>query len=195
VSVILPASCSVFLRSLWSRCWMWFLASLVPQVSLLAIQMVVRNDRLWLLLFPCRLRSCTLFNRTSFPGGTGRAHLGCCEEPRAEVRVTTRVAEMGHSPQLPLQGGDLAYRCPPRHRYPSNVIKTYKYSALTFAPKCLFEQFRRVANIYFLVISLLQARRPWCWNRHRGASRSLPRGGRRHDMILHKHHHQLDSTA
>jgi hypothetical protein len=41
-------------------------------------------------------------------------------------------------------------------RFPSNVIKTSKYSLLSFLPKCLFEQFRRVANVYFLAISLLQ---------------------------------------
>lgn len=34
----------------------------------------------------------------------------------------------------------------------SNVIKTSKYTLLTFLPVNLFEQFRRFANIYFLVI-------------------------------------------
>ena len=43
-------------------------------------------------------------------------------------------------------------------RYPLNEIKTYKYSTFTFLPKCLFEQFRRVANVYFLAISVLQVR-------------------------------------
>ncbi|KDO33150.1 hypothetical protein SPRG_01962 [Saprolegnia parasitica CBS 223.65] len=41
-------------------------------------------------------------------------------------------------------------------KYPGNVVKTSKYSVLTFLPKNLFEQFRRVANFYFLIISLLQ---------------------------------------
>ena len=39
----------------------------------------------------------------------------------------------------------------------SNRIKTAKYSLLTFLPKNLFEQFRRVANVYFLFIVILQA--------------------------------------
>ncbi|KAJ0408275.1 hypothetical protein P43SY_004433 [Pythium insidiosum] len=41
-------------------------------------------------------------------------------------------------------------------RYHSNVVRTSKYSLLNFIPKSLFEQFRRVANFYFLIISLLQ---------------------------------------
>ncbi|ETW06505.1 hypothetical protein, variant 3 [Aphanomyces invadans] len=36
-----------------------------------------------------------------------------------------------------------------------NRIHTAKYTLLTFVPKNLFEQFRRVANIYFLVLSVL----------------------------------------
>ena len=39
----------------------------------------------------------------------------------------------------------------------SNHIQTAKYSLLTFIPKNLGEQFRRVANVYFLVLVLLQA--------------------------------------
>lgn len=39
--------------------------------------------------------------------------------------------------------------------YRSNYISTTKYSAATFVPKSIFEQFRRVANIYFLVTACL----------------------------------------
>ncbi|MCL7047788.1 hypothetical protein MKW94_019448 [Papaver nudicaule] len=35
--------------------------------------------------------------------------------------------------------------------YPSNYISTTKYNVLTFLPKAIFEQFRRVANLYFLM--------------------------------------------
>eukprot|EP01041_Mallomonas_annulata_P002854 gene2854-5613_t len=37
----------------------------------------------------------------------------------------------------------------------SNLIKTTKYTWYTWIPKSLWEQFRRIANVYFLVISVL----------------------------------------
>lgn len=36
-----------------------------------------------------------------------------------------------------------------------NSVVTSKYNLITFVPRSLFEQFRRIANIYFLVISIL----------------------------------------
>lgn len=36
-----------------------------------------------------------------------------------------------------------------------NTVVTSKYNVVTFVPRSLFEQFRRIANIYFLVISVL----------------------------------------
>lgn len=41
-------------------------------------------------------------------------------------------------------------------RYTSNQNVTSKYTILTFLPRNLFEQFRRVANIFFLAIAILQ---------------------------------------
>ncbi|GAB4828943.1 Putative phospholipid-transporting ATPase 9 [Ancistrocladus abbreviatus] len=41
------------------------------------------------------------------------------------------------------------------HNYVDNYVKTTKYTAATFIPKSLFEQFRRVANFYFLVTGIL----------------------------------------
>lgn len=40
-------------------------------------------------------------------------------------------------------------------RYPNNSISTTKYNPVTFLPKALFEQFRRVANLYFLLAAAL----------------------------------------
>ncbi|XP_040867598.1 phospholipid-transporting ATPase 3 isoform X2 [Glycine max] len=40
-------------------------------------------------------------------------------------------------------------------RFKGNSISTTKYNFFTFLPKGLFEQFRRVANLYFLMISIL----------------------------------------
>lgn len=38
-------------------------------------------------------------------------------------------------------------------RYRNNYVSTTKYTALNFIPKSLFEQFRRVANIYFIIVA------------------------------------------
>eukprot|EP00658_Telonema_sp_P-2_P063865 TRINITY_DN5268_c0_g4_i3.p1 TRINITY_DN5268_c0_g4~~TRINITY_DN5268_c0_g4_i3.p1 ORF type:complete len:1137 (-),score=307.52 TRINITY_DN5268_c0_g4_i3:207-3617(-) len=42
------------------------------------------------------------------------------------------------------------------HDFCGNDVSTTKYSVLTFVPKNLWEQFQRVANLYFLLISLVQ---------------------------------------
>lgn len=41
------------------------------------------------------------------------------------------------------------------HKYPNNYVSTTKYNVLTFLPRALFEQFRRVANLYFLLAAAL----------------------------------------
>ncbi|KAJ6429690.1 hypothetical protein OIU84_021150 [Salix udensis] len=40
-------------------------------------------------------------------------------------------------------------------KYSSNYVSTTKYNVATFLPKSLFEQFRRVANFYFLAVGVL----------------------------------------
>ncbi|XP_057474839.1 probable phospholipid-transporting ATPase 4 [Actinidia eriantha] len=40
-------------------------------------------------------------------------------------------------------------------KYCSNYISTTKYNVITFLPKAIFEQFRRVANLYFLLTAIL----------------------------------------
>uniref|UniRef100_A0A671VKW5 Phospholipid-transporting ATPase n=1 Tax=Sparus aurata TaxID=8175 RepID=A0A671VKW5_SPAAU len=42
------------------------------------------------------------------------------------------------------------------HLKKGNAIKTYKYNVLTFIPLNLYEQFKRVANLYFLALLILQ---------------------------------------
>lgn len=41
-------------------------------------------------------------------------------------------------------------------KYPDNTVSTTKYSLLTWLPKSLLFQFKRISNIYFLVITILQ---------------------------------------
>lgn len=42
-------------------------------------------------------------------------------------------------------------------RFKNNYIRTTKYTALSFIPLALFNQFRRYANIYFLIVAILQS--------------------------------------
>ncbi|XP_077987286.1 phospholipid-transporting ATPase IF-like isoform X2 [Glandiceps talaboti] len=43
-----------------------------------------------------------------------------------------------------------------QQKFPSNRIVSSKYTAWNFLPKNLFEQFRRIANFYFLIVGLIQ---------------------------------------
>uniref|UniRef100_A0A8C0R4Z9 Phospholipid-transporting ATPase n=1 Tax=Canis lupus dingo TaxID=286419 RepID=A0A8C0R4Z9_CANLU len=47
--------------------------------------------------------------------------------------------------------------CIKESKYANNAIKTYKYNAFSFLPMNLFEQFKRAANFYFLILLILQA--------------------------------------
>ena len=53
--------------------------------------------------------------------------------------------------------GDGAPADAPAGWAPDNAIRTSKYTALSFVPRSLFEQFRRLANQYFLGVALLMA--------------------------------------
>ncbi|XP_034457388.1 phospholipid-transporting ATPase IC [Hippoglossus hippoglossus] len=48
------------------------------------------------------------------------------------------------------------FLCIKKSRYSGNDIKTYKYNVFTFLPLNLYEQFKRVANLYFLALLILQ---------------------------------------
>ncbi|XP_041115414.1 phospholipid-transporting ATPase IH isoform X5 [Polyodon spathula] len=64
--------------------------------------------------------------------------------------VDSRTIYIGH--REPPSGTD-AYI---PQRYPDNRIVSSKYTFWNFVPKNLFEQFRRIANFYFLIIFLVQ---------------------------------------
>ncbi|XP_077610136.1 phospholipid-transporting ATPase IH-like [Crocuta crocuta] len=64
--------------------------------------------------------------------------------------VDSRTIYVGHKEPPP---GAEAY-IPQRH--PDNRIVSSKYTFWNFIPKNLFEQFRRIANFYFLIIFLVQ---------------------------------------
>ncbi|CAL9127607.1 phospholipid-transporting ATPase 3 isoform X1 [Musa acuminata AAA Group] len=94
-------------------------------------------------------------------GGAGAASAGEASRRReaAELRqVSSQTVRLGRvQPQAP---SHRTIYCNDREanniaRFKGNSISTTKYNVLTFLPKGLFEQFRRVANLYFLMISIL----------------------------------------
>ncbi|RWW24962.1 hypothetical protein BHE74_00005483 [Ensete ventricosum] len=68
--------------------------------------------------------------------------------------------EQPHSLQGPGYSRIVHCNQPGLHRkkplnYPTNFVSTTKYNIITFLPKAIFEQFRRVANLYFLLAASL----------------------------------------
>ncbi|XP_070781239.1 phospholipid-transporting ATPase IC isoform X1 [Enoplosus armatus] len=99
----------------------------------------------------------------------GASSEGEPEEPREEppgaphLPVEARPSEVGwkvkandrpyhHLPEFQKK----VFLCIKKSRYSGNAIKTYKYNVLTFIPLNLYEQFKRVANLYFLALLILQ---------------------------------------
>ena len=68
----------------------------------------------------------------------------CWRCKRSKEAEDTRLVRIGGPPRGEVQA------------FPNNYITTSKYTVLSFLPKNLFEQFRRVANLYFLIISGFQ---------------------------------------
>lgn len=56
----------------------------------------------------------------------------------------------------PLPMSEVDGKGEPRVRYVRNKVRTSKYTLVTFLPRNLYEQFKRVANIYFLGLVILQ---------------------------------------
>lgn len=57
---------------------------------------------------------------------------------------------------LPLPESKLDNKGLPVQQFKTNLIKTTKYTPITFLPKNILEQFKRVANIFFLGMAILQ---------------------------------------
>ncbi|XP_062211113.1 phospholipid-transporting ATPase 1-like isoform X2 [Phragmites australis] len=62
--------------------------------------------------------------------------------------------DLGDEDARVVRVGD-AERTSERLEYAGNAVRTAKYSPLTFLPRNLFEQFHRLAYVYFLVIAVL----------------------------------------
>ncbi|KAJ3719928.1 phospholipid-translocating ATPase [Lentinula raphanica] len=57
---------------------------------------------------------------------------------------------------LPQDYWDVKGKIKPEHVYTTNQVITSKYTIITFLPRNILEQFRRVANVFFLFIAVLQ---------------------------------------
>ncbi|KAM7255635.1 hypothetical protein ACFE04_008533 [Oxalis oulophora] len=76
------------------------------------------------------------------------------------LRPSTSETDGPHPIQGPGYSRTVCCNQPRLHRkkplkYNSNYISTTKYNVITFLPKAIFEQFRRVANLYFLLAAIL----------------------------------------
>lgn len=92
-------------------------------------------------------------------GDVGRS---CCA--RGGVRLKDLDADFvlqspGVTPPRSIEINDPNWR---PHSFSDNRIFTAKYTIWSFLPKFLFEQFMRLANFYFLVVSIIQVRCFWC---------------------------------
>jgi phospholipid-translocating ATPase len=70
------------------------------------------------------------------------SNMSAAPAPAQSRLIPLRLRTRQHPPSLP--------------QLPSNRIHTAKYSVWTFLPKNMFEQFRRLANFYFLFLVILQ---------------------------------------
>ncbi|XP_021298955.1 probable phospholipid-transporting ATPase 8 isoform X2 [Herrania umbratica] len=73
--------------------------------------------------------------------------LACCRPTPTDEHA--QIGQKGYSRVVYCNEPDCQEQI--RLNYRGNYVSTTKYTAVNFIPKSLFEQFRRVANIYFLV--------------------------------------------
>ncbi|KAI8984278.1 hypothetical protein BDF20DRAFT_911396 [Mycotypha africana] len=98
--------------------------------------------------------------RSSYRSGTSTAPSTNSGPPlrRTETTVKLRKVAVGGRRvfvNLPLPKYELNKKDLPKQTYASNRIRTSKYTVITFVPKNLFEQFRRPANLYFLIMAII----------------------------------------
>ncbi|KAF9123145.1 hypothetical protein BGW39_009234 [Mortierella sp. 14UC] len=78
---------------------------------------------------------------------------------RADTKISLRKSKKDSRRvfvNIPLPPQYLDKNGAPKLSFGSNSINTAKYTTLTFLPKNLFEQFRRVANMFFLFMAIIQ---------------------------------------
>uniref|UniRef100_A0A8C5UF81 ATPase phospholipid transporting 10B (putative) n=1 Tax=Malurus cyaneus samueli TaxID=2593467 RepID=A0A8C5UF81_9PASS len=81
--------------------------------------------------------------------------LGAQNPSQAPSESTPLLLSAAEKPKLSLNKWRIVLPDSGKQYYDSNEIKTTKYTILTFLPKNIYEQFHRLANIYFVFIALL----------------------------------------
>ncbi|EFJ44459.1 hypothetical protein VOLCADRAFT_95397 [Volvox carteri f. nagariensis] len=96
---------------------------------------------------------------SSGPGAAQNGHANADPGVTAEGQfreVLAHTVKPVNKKSVLLQVAEAAFGCVRSGEYASNEIRTAKYTLLTFVPVNLFQQFTRIANLYFLVVAVLQ---------------------------------------
>ncbi|CAL1710461.1 unnamed protein product [Somion occarium] len=108
----------------------------------------------------------TMRKKRSFFRGRGDKKRAAQAAQAAKAQDTTPPSEVAAAPpvtglrrniyvNMPLPPDEVNREGEPIVRYVRNKVRTSKYTVITFIPKNLYEQFRRVANLYFLATAIL----------------------------------------
>ncbi|KAL8625040.1 hypothetical protein ACOMHN_012049 [Nucella lapillus] len=94
-----------------------------------------------------RIGQCFVAMQLSMPSYRRGKYQGCMKHERSEIRKV----QVGHKASAALVDEVWV-----PEKFINNRITTSKYTLLNFLPKNLFEQFRRIANFYFLIVGIVQ---------------------------------------
>jgi phospholipid-transporting ATPase len=86
---------------------------------------------------------------------TSRTDDGFLSDEEEEIEKKKDEKHSNEERQQVVFVNDLAANKKARRKLPSNYIRTTKYTIFTFIPLNLFEQFKRISNIYFLITMII----------------------------------------
>lgn len=101
---------------------------------------------------PCAERSLAFTVNTNRAFET-QSHSWIHKYSNSSIPQGNRVSVEGESITIKI-GGDKDDKLAQKQKYTNRIVST-KYTLLTFFPKNMFEQFRRIANFYFLCMTVI----------------------------------------